>query len=693
LEIDMLFRRWILALVAELLLTFPILSSSVCAQSAVPVTRSKNTIVPHKHNDEHEHSHPHYESRPHATIHDATRFVTTRQSDVQLPLPTEKDAFTFAVFGDRTGGPPEGIEILKKAVADVNLFEPDLVMTVGDLVQGYNDTAAWLPQVREYKSAMGKLLCPWFPVAGNHDVYWRGENRPARHHEKNYEMHFGPLWYAFKHKNCWFIALYSDEGDPETGNKSFENPQLQRMSPEQFQWLQQTLKKAAEAEHVFLFLHHPRWLGGGYGDDWEKVHKALVEAGNVRIVFAGHIHRMRYDGPRDGIEYVTLATVGGAQSGVAPQAGFLHHYNLVTVRKQQIAMASLPVGEVMDPRKITGTVSSEVMLLARNPPTFRSRPAIGAGGEPKEALALELHNPTSRPVEFTLNIESNDHLWQTVPDHVHRKVPPRQRITEPISLRRQSGSTAGNYRWPKLIVHADYLAPTARISLREKELSIPVRLELNPPAKPAQDLAATIDAKSYLYVDHLALEIPDGPMTVECWCKARSFAERVGLVAKTERSDFGLFVGSGEPHFSIFLGDRYIEPHANRPLLQVGKWHHLAGVYDGKQVSLYVDGQRIAREPGQGKRRQNGLPLMIGADVDGASRAVSPFDGLIDGVRISTIARYQGESFQPQRRHTPDAATALLLNFDGYVGPFAYDESGHAAHARGIGQRELAVAE
>ena len=52
--------------------------------------------------------------------------------------------------------------------------------------------------------------------------------------------------------------------------------------------------------YVFVFLHHPRWLLDRYpGSDWERVHGALQDAGNVKAVFAGHIHRMRYDGTRD----------------------------------------------------------------------------------------------------------------------------------------------------------------------------------------------------------------------------------------------------------------------------------------------------------------------------------------------------------------------------------------------------------
>ena len=47
----------------------------------------------------------------HKSAPDPDRFHTTRKSDVDLPLPGEEDAFTFAVFGDRTGGVPAGLTV------------------------------------------------------------------------------------------------------------------------------------------------------------------------------------------------------------------------------------------------------------------------------------------------------------------------------------------------------------------------------------------------------------------------------------------------------------------------------------------------------------------------------------------------------------------------------------------------------
>ncbi|MEM8680772.1 MAG: metallophosphoesterase, partial [Planctomycetota bacterium] len=518
--------------------------------------------------------HAHYHPHPHPTTLDASRFTTNRESSVELPLPEEKDAFVFAVFGDRTGGHPEGIEVLEQAVEDTNLYEPDLVMTVGDLIQGYNETESWMAQMAEYKSVMNKLLCPWFPVAGNHDIYWRGPDRPEGEHEQSYEMHFGPLWYAFEHKDCWFIVLYSDEGDPETGVKNFNLPQCQKMSDEQFGWLEGALEQAQDAKHVFLFLHHPRWLGRNYGEDWERVHEALVKAGNVRAVFAGHIHRMRYDGPKDGIEYVTLATVGGHQSGISEAAGFLHHFHLVTVRPQQIAMASVPVGETMSVREVTGTISDEINRLAQQPPQFLTRPAVNAEGEANEPLVVELFNPTTRPVEFELLVDSSDQRWAVAPDHRHVKVHPGERARQAFQLRRMETLVDDTYDFPELVVNADYLGETSRFGLAERRIPIPVRLQIPVPTEDVVNRAAKISDGNAFAVDSTSLDLPDGPLTLEAWFRANSYGQRTGLIAKTQNSDYGIFVSGGLPYFSINLEGRYVEPQPDEPLLDVGVWHH-----------------------------------------------------------------------------------------------------------------------
>jgi hypothetical protein len=610
------------------------------------------------------------------------RLHTDRTEGPQLlRLPKEDDAFGFVVFGDRTGGPAAGIRVLEQAVRDTNLLDPDLVLTVGDLVQGYNDGPAWRKQAEEYRSTMADLRMPWFPVAGNHDIYWRGAGRPAGEHERDYELTFGPLWYAFEHKQCWFVVLYSDEGEPKNGVKDFNDPACQRMSEAQFGWLGATLKKAKGARHVFMFLHHPRWLRERYaGSDWERVHALLAQNGNVTAVFAGHIHRMRFDGVRDGIEYYTVASVGAHLEFAAPQAGFLHQFHVVTVRPGGIQVAALPVGTVMDPKLITGEVSEDADLLHERLAAVNVRGVtFGRDGGVDGILQFDVHNPARRPVELTLWPSGEGYVF--TPDHQHTVVAPGQATTVAFAVRRPA-LPEEPLQLPGLELRCDYLGEGLRFSLppRRGQLAIP------PPADfgvvpAARDGALVLAADGdCLELDASRAALPDGPLTVEAWLCGDDFRGRRGLVNKTESSEFGLFVSDGKVEFSVFVGGRYATAESKERVLQPGRWHHVAGVFDGQQVRACVDGKVVARAAGSGSRRTNALPLFVGADTDGRGQPTSFFRGRIDEVRISTAARYADADFAPARRFEPDAATAWLLHLDQDAGAWTPDDGPRRLH-------------
>lgn len=63
--------------------------------------------------------------------------------------------------------------------------------------------------------------------------------------------------------------------------------------------------------------------------------------------------------------------------------------------------------------------------------------------------------------------------------------------------------------------------------------------------------------------------------------------------------------------------------------------HHLAGVYDGERITLYIDGTAVASVEATGSVQSNDIPITVGGIAGGGA----PFQGEIREVRVSTAAR------------------------------------------------------
>ena len=93
-------------------------------------------------------------------------------------------------------------------------------------------------------------------------------------------------------------------------------------------------------------------------------------------------------------------------------------------------------------------------------------------------------------------------------------------------------------------------------------------------------------------------------------------------------------------------------------------WHHIAAVYDGASVSLYLDGVRVATESASGPiANSSALPIFGGGQYE--TPTANSFIGYVDWFRMSSTARYGGASFTPpSSQPASDSNTVLLFYFD-----------------------------
>lgn len=601
-------------------------------------------------------------------------------SAVALTAPDASESFTFVVFGDRTGGPRSGVKVLAKAVDTATWLDPDFVITVGDLVQGYNTPEQWLKEMREYKTIMDALPMSWYPVAGNHDVYARPATPGG--HTGLYQEHFAPLYYAFDHKFAHFIVLFSDE------SLSFSNPaRNQNMSPEQLAWLEADLA-ATDAERIFVFIHHPRWLDQYAGSNWPAVHQLFADDARPTTIIGGHIHNIRDDGHADNVHYLTMGTVGAH-----PEREYSHssidHIALVHVRPDRESVVHIPIDAVRPASDFPGWESDEIRDLNRAAwIELEGNAAIGTAPGETRRVSATLTNPTRKPILLNLTADA-PRGWTITPSETRATLQPG----ETIDWAFDAIAPALGDRRPELFLRVRALYPIDAgdpqpVSVR---LPIPVDAALHDHAHThPENGVLRLDGRSAVRVD-LPAQRPD-TFTLEAWVRAGAPAGRQGLICNTEGSGMGIFWSDSTDQATLPTGYAHIDgayarAGADQPW-DWARWTHIALCADGESLRFFVNGRLTQTAPAQGPIKHNSLPLLIGADVNASAQAVSFFTGEIDEVRLSSVARYETD-FTPARTHTPDDDTVTLLSFDEDLGIVFPDRSGTQAHGWSVGSPEI----
>jgi hypothetical protein len=600
------------------------------------------------------------------------------QASAELFAPEERDGISFVLFGDRTTGSDAGLRVLEEGVRMANRLDPDFVLTVGDMVQGYNEGPAWLREMRQYREIVSELAAPWYPVAGNHDVYGE-KGRPGGNLEL-YQEHFGPLYYSFDYKWAHFVVLFSDE------SLSFRDPaRNQNMGPEQLRWLRADLRDT-KAKQVFVLLHHPRWTANYEGCNWPDVHEVLRKDGRVEAVFAGHQHRWRDDGVLDGIHYYVLSVTGG-NSGSFTESADMQAIAQVRVRPDSFEMAVMPVGSLHGGDLVLGAEVDEMVALAEGGWCSSSGAAVLAReGARESTFALTVRNPLGVRARF--RVEATPPAgWSLTTAPSEFALDPDESREVPVLVRapRFEGTR------PEVTLHVALLFELQSGLVQPVRTPVAVRIELEDVAgalaeRPQQNKVLTLDGASSVRVP---LEWSWNQVTLECWVRGAAPRDWKGLVAKTQSSGFSLNWNHPSPQGNVRLQGRgdYVQVSAKREA-DWDEWVHLAFCWDGEVARFFVNGKLTDEAPAEGDLRSNSQPLFIGADTNGRGAPEHPFTGSVDEVRVSNIARY-ARPFRPDKRHDTDEHTVALFHLDNDLDGLFPDASGNRNHGWRVGNAHL----
>jgi len=239
-----------------------------------------------------------------------------------LTAKSEK-CFRFAIVGDRTGGATG--QVFEEIIDEVKLLDPDFVMCVGDLIEGYEtDTTIMYAQWDSILATIETLPCKFYFVPGNHEI--QNEIDRAIYEEKTGVKRY----YSFNYGNTHFIIL---------DNTMAYWTQPQEMGAEQLEWLHKDLEKHKQMDNIFVFYHIPTYIYAIRENRTDTLVQIFEKYG-VDVVYTGHHHEYSYLN-RNNIEYINVGSSGGHMSTNDPARGNFFQYLMVTVRGNQRRIAVL----------------------------------------------------------------------------------------------------------------------------------------------------------------------------------------------------------------------------------------------------------------------------------------------------------------------------------------------------------------
>ncbi len=210
---------------------------------------------------------------------------------------------------------------------------------------------------------------------------------------------------------------------------------------------------------------------------------------------------------------------------------------------------------------------------------------------------------------------------------------------------------------------------------------------VNPPEQPAP---VTSEHALRFAPESVGFQLPEAlafdgshSLTCEAWVKSETLPQEMRTMHLICHPLMQINYDLDLQRWSVMTGTQaspYI--HAFGPNGVIHKeWTHVAAVLHEGEMKLFLNGQEHLSQALDGSRHNIDPKLKTFWIGDGPENGSGRFQGLIDEIRISKVARYQGD-FTPVRRFTVDADTLALYHCEGESPDVLLDSTRNQFHAQ-----------
>lgn len=117
---------------------------------------------------------------------------------------------------------------------------------------------------------------------------------------------------------------------------------------------------------------------------------------------------------------------------------------------------------------------------------------------------------------------------------------------------------------------------------------------------------------SYLQIDNPPN--PTNSLTISCWAKSQTVTWDQDAMLLCKRNAYMIAANKGSKIVRFYIYSNSWQYAFIDPDIDITKWHHYAGSFDGEVIRFYIDGEEVDCTYFEGEIHQDENPLYIGHD-------------------------------------------------------------------------------